>query len=219
MAYTTATTTEDRDTFDDRFSWTRTMYERHGEQLVERLWPDADRVHVEAHDSELARQLDFAGIDLIVSLETGRQIRAGLRFRTNKRGFERELSLRGRRAGSDPDRLSEREKLEQAWRDRTLPIDRFLFGVGIGYDRQMCLERGFAQLSVVHVPRLCEALHDDEIAVEQHGKGDGSSATYIALGELKRVDAITSQCTIDDRERWWHLAQPITVPVAVGGHE
>lgn len=181
------------------------MYERHAADLYRRGWPEATLIPLDgAGDGgdSVAKQLDYSGIDVVLERPSGRTLQFGQRFRTGKAGFDRDFSLRGANAYGDPDRLSEREKLLADWRDGTLSLDYYTFGVGAGTDPATALEQGFQEWYVIDAERLCEALAGDALDAETHARfTDGSRATYVPIDDLRAAGAIVSECR-------WSLEPP-----------
>lgn len=138
----------------DRHEWARRMFCEHARPLYERFWPGCDVLEIGESPTQepVARELDFSGLDTVIKLP-GSPIHMAQRFRVDRKGgADFTVRYKPGEGTGEWDRLLDGHRTDH----RYIP-QLYAFGIGDGFAREDCLERGLRLLAVYDLPGFLDA--------------------------------------------------------------
>lgn len=182
--------------FDEDFEWSEKM-QKHAEGYYQDFWPECEVLDVDTYgkDEEVAKYLDFSGVDKMVLRDDGLLVHVAQRFRRPRDGGEKiDFTIRCKREYSE--HLIEYHKLLEAYKNNCQYPSYYAFGVS----KEDGLENGFENFWILNTHDIVEGLVSTEgeykgfWAKGPVDNGDGTLFRYIPFNHLDNiVDAIESR--------------------------
>lgn len=181
-------------TFDDDFSWSCRVQERHAIPIYEQYWTGCNILEVDAvgRDETVARHLDFGDVDKIIELSNGTSLHVAQRFRQPRQnGQQVDFSFRCHRPHAD--HPVEYERLLEAYQTEGASYPaRYAFGV----THPDAVERGFQQFWIFKTEPILEAIESGEIEpTSPIPNPDGTKARYIEIDDLHDAGCVAHEFT------------------------
>lgn len=210
--------------FDDRDDWALKMQAQYALPIYQEYWAIGNDKITEVDElgkTETAAKVMDAdgGADKVVTPATGIRY-VSQRFRTRSESengyvYDTDFSIR---TATYSDQDTEYDKLMNAHRNGGNVPAIYTFGIGDGFSRPECLDKGFREFYFLKLKRFLKMVDGGHLtAVASNPNGDGSKALYYSVDDLHDQNVVQDSVSGDVlRSAWRDSTTSNEFPTAPG---